>query len=403
MSRLHHYLSSGLCLLIVGVGVTSACKVHNPLYCDDRTPCSEAGRTFCDLNGEFPASDGIRNTCIAVPVDAAVPDARPIDAAPICDYRLAFVSDRSGSPQLYWMSSTGGLATVLTDSAADKLDPVWSADGQWLYFSEGFGVGDGDYFRTDILRVSIAGGEPEVVATTALNQIGSLSADGSRLYFTSDRDGDWELFATNPDGSGLAQLTFNNDDDSEVRLSPNGDKLAFSRQIADDTDIFSAHIDGTNIVDFTKSSFAEFSPRWSPGGGKIAFARIYMANEFSLFVMNVDGTELTEVAQIDTSSLLYGFTYSFAPDGEHLVYEESPDVNVSNIWSVRIDGTGLTNLTNSAFHESFPTWSPDSEQIVYVRNDDIYVMNADGSGQTNLTDHPAADTAPAFSSCLPAQ
>jgi TolB protein len=71
------------------------------------------------------------------------------------------------------------------------------------------------------------------------------------------------------------------------------------------------------------------------------------------------------------------------------------------IYVMNADGSGETNLTNNPGNESYPAWSPDGKLIAFVSDRDgkyeIYVMNPDGSGLTNLTDNPEHDWAPDWS------
>ncbi|GAI97954.1 unnamed protein product, partial [marine sediment metagenome] len=75
------------------------------------------------------------------------------------------------------------------------------------------------------------------------------------------------------------------------------------------------------------------------------------------------------------------------------------------IYIMNIDGSGQTNLTNNLAWDFEPCFSPDGSKIAFESlrdgNCEIYIMNVDGSGQTRLTDNPADDESPCFSGFFP--
>src|SRR5262245_39611263 len=86
----------------------------------------------------------------------------------------------------------------------------------------------------------------------------------------------------------------------------------------------------------------------------------------------------------------------------HITFYTGRDGNYE-IYVMNTDGTGQTNLTNNAASDQLPAWSPDGSKVAFesTRDDgstsEIYVMNADGSGQTRLTNNSANDYWPTWS------
>ena len=220
------------------------------------------------------------------------------------------------------------------------------------------------------------------------------SPDGRRIAFNSYRDGDHEIYVMNADGSGVIQLTHNSVADSGPVWSPDGRKIAFrSRRDADRYEIYVMNADGSGVTRLTHYTGTDESQAWSPDGRKIAF---YSDRDGlgSIYVMNADGS--------DVVSLLTrrGGNPVWSPDGRRIVFTSWQDENL-DIYVMDADGSGVTRLTHHPERDLHPAWSPDGRRIVFGSerdgNLDIYVMDADGSGVTRLTHHPESiDWLPAW-------
>jgi Tol biopolymer transport system component len=84
---------------------------------------------------------------------------------------------------------------------------------------------------------------------------GGGSLDG-KIAFMSDRDGDYEIFVMNADGTGVTQLTDNNDGDGGSVWSPNGNKIAFHSNRDRDYEVFVMNADGSNVVSLGQQGYA---------------------------------------------------------------------------------------------------------------------------------------------------
>jgi len=116
-----------------------------------------------------------------------------------------------------------------------------------------------------------------------------------------------------------------------------------------------------------------------------------------LYVMNREGYDLSRLTRGEADSI----AGPWSPDGTRIVYTAF-GLTTSDVWVMNADGTGQVNLTNSPdVDEGFPAWSPDGAHIAFTSrrdgNNEIYVMNADGTNPSRWTDSPGDDFAPAWS------
>jgi TolB protein len=133
-------------------------------------------------------------------------------------------------------------------------------------------------------------------------------------------------------------------------------------------------------------------PVWSPQSDRIAFAAQHGEN-WDIYQVNVDGTVLTQL----TDSPELDRDPDWSPDGKSIVFvsyrdrgykdNQKPEDCCGDIYVIQVDSLKITRLTQDGYFPSSPRWSPDGKQIVFISQDEIYLMNADGSKKTKLVSH----------------
>jgi hypothetical protein len=193
-----------------------------------------------------------------------------------------------------------------------------------------------------------------------------------------------------PAGGEPEDLTFSPAIDESPDWSPDGSMLAFSR----DDVIFIVNADGTGLRSFADrgpSAGRGSKPTWSPDGTKIAYD-----NESNIYVIEVDGTG----PQVDLGA---GYWPAWSPDGAKIAFEfYDPAVAEPEIFVMNADGTGRDNLTqHPSMLDREPSWSPDGSHIVFRRGDrgdpngyELFVMDADGGNQAKLLSVAGPQLAP---------
>lgn len=251
------------------------------------------------------------------------------------------------------------------------------------------------------------------------------SPDGSKILFAGVvANGPSEVWVMNADGSGLKQLTHCTGVCAGAqwgRWSPDGSQILYSvveNPIRPDGNatrecLWIMQADGSHARQLTyhplTTGIGDNSPAWSPDGKHILFARNRLANgsydQQALFLINRDGSGLKQL----TSWELEAGNEHWSPDGTLILFQSFgsfPDGSTPQLYTMWPDGTHLLQLTTND-RNSWPAWSPDGAQIIFVHrsttgateadlNAHLYVMNADGSGLLQITHNPFWQLQPAW-------
>ena len=246
-----------------------------------------------------------------------------------------------------------------------------------------------------------------LVAALALTACGLVAAaaqaafpgTNGKLAFTSARNGfpsDSDLHTMASDGSAQTRITSLDGDELYPSWSPDGGKLLFEHNAGSRPDVWIANADGSGAQQLTEDPAGDYHPAWSPNGAKIVFAsdRDAAQGTSDLFIMNTDGSGEANITNTPAVNEDYP---SWSPDGARIAFSRDGDIYTANS-----DGTSLAALTATPATDVEPDWSPDGNQIAfrtgYTANDEIWKMNANGTGQTNLTNNGSTvDERPSWS------
>lgn len=247
----------------------------------------------------------------------------------------------------------------------------------------------------------------------------AATAVSGKIAFTSERDGNSEIYSMNPDGSGQVNLTNAPGPDVTPAWSFNGDRLAFASArdpfwslLYIPRDIYIMDADGSHVQNLTQINTAFdlrlYDPFWSPAGNRIILVNSFMGELSNLRIKNLDGSG---DSSFDSNSEVIAPAWS--PDGTRLAFIARTGGQIQDpirfyLYVINADGSGKTRVTldRPAFLSKFaglggPAWSPDGTKIAFANsrddNAEIYVINAGGGNSQRLTTNSAADLTPCWS------
>jgi TolB protein len=271
-----------------------------------------------------------------------------------------------------------------------------------------------------------------LVAATAYadSQSATVSPDGKRIVFVSERDGTTDLYVMSADGSSPTRLTNTPEKESRADWSPDSRRVLFSVTGNDGSRIYSVDADGTNLREIggvpgrsvrlspngkrtlyavgswtvmnlmvsdldgshtrmlNDGTSIAWGPQWSPRAKQIAYGSRDKEGQLNVWVMNADGSGAHQLTHIDGAAQMP----AWSRDSKKLAVQvDDHATKTARIWIVDAK-TGKGNPigeTTGAYADEVPSWFPDGKRIAFQSNRtgklEIWVMNTDGSGQQQLT------------------
>jgi Tol biopolymer transport system component len=311
---------------------------------------------------------------------------------------IAFTGNAPGLLAAFAVSPDGSGLTRLTPDTLLERDPLWSPDGRKLLL-----VRVDPSFQAEALYVMNADGSGRTELANSASLVSyRWSPDGTRIAFSLGRvvnnDLISDLWVMQADGTGQMLLATNAEAPS---WSPDGQFIAYVR------DIGNIHVRVVNSAGgddrrLTPDSLSAIMPAWSPDGTRIAFVSL---DPNQIRIINVDGSGLLNLTQ----GVAQDDGPVWSPDGSRIAFNSGPTDQPleSEVTVVNPDGSGRMDLTHHPGFDLSPDWSPDGSRIVFVRSDngdnEIYVMNSDGSELTDISNRPHSfESGPDWAGTTPA-
>jgi TolB protein len=195
-----------------------------------------------------------------------------------------------------------------------------------------------------------------------------------------------EIYTSKTDGTDFRPLTSNGAYNAEATVSPDGTRIIFTSTKDGDIDLYTMKIDGTDVRRITNRMGYDGGAFFSPDEKSIVWRAAYPVTaadtadylrllgnrlvrpaKVELWIANADGSEPRQITHLGGAN----FAPYFHPDGKRIIFSsnyENPRSGKFDLFLINRDGTGLERVTTHPDFDSFPMWSPDGRKLVWASN-----------------------------------
>ena len=288
---------------------------------------------------------------------------------------IAFHSNRSGIDRIYAINPDGTDLRVLTNESGKTMFPKWSSDGDRLAYTADRENG------TRIAFLDLNDPNPPLVwvGFAFKDTAFSWSPDGRTLAYhgTLKPTQQNDIYMKGPNHSELTPITSNAGRNESPAWSPDGRQIAFQTDRDGNWEIYVMDVDGSGPVNLTRNGSADRLPAWSPDGRMIAFTSDRDGND-EIYVMNKDGSgvkRLTNAPGQDSYP-------SWSPDSKAIAFESNRSGNL-DLFVMNSDGSNVHNVTNNTANDGAPSWGRDGR--IYLQRVQEVVRAAKAGDTDSLT------------------
>ncbi|HET7855205.1 MAG TPA: hypothetical protein VFL41_01995 [Gaiellaceae bacterium] len=270
---------------------------------------------------------------------------------------------------IFLIDASGLNAVDVTHDGTEKYDaaPNWSPDGTRVAFTRDYVWGGSDVYVLTLLTGKVQNVTAKPSLMTVANEHPTWAPDGRSLVFSSDRDGNFDLYRIKLGSTfpAVEQLTFTKPgiENYEADISPDGNWIAFSRSrlsafVGSSAGIYVMKSAGGSALQITKGlrGAGDRAPAWSPNGTKIAFHGTATGNA-ELYMVDANGGNRAQLTYGKGADL----EPSWAPNGGKLVFL-SDRSGATELWTLDLlqmsPGPRFQQLTFDKHLKGAPDWLP---------------------------------------------
>ena len=242
---------------------------------------------------------------------------------------------------------------------------------------------------------------PETLATTAPTTTTLLpptGSSGTRIAYTSNRDGDNEIYIHNLNTDRVEQVTDNTHNDWSPDWSPDGTRIAYNsdRDGDDDAEIYIYDLNTGEDEQITHNTHNGRFPAWSPDGTRIAY-HSDRDGDLEIYIYDLNTRENEQITHNGWNDQ----TPDWSPDGTRIAYTSNRDGDDAEIYIHNLNTDRVEQVTDNTLSDWGPAWSPDGTRIAYTSyrdgNPEIYIYDLNTREDERITHNTLSDWGPAWS------